>query len=102
MIYKLPEQINKEAFYYKNRNTFEIKTLKNKAQAKVFYITTTDISGQIPKEFDYYTKLIKKEIKNLDIKHHSYPNRSKGKTYTYEIFENENSSMVSQLYPVKR
>ncbi len=79
-----------------------IKTLKNKAQAKVFYITPTDISGQIPKEFDYYTKLIKKEIKNLDIKHHSYPNRSKGKTYTYEIFENENSSMVSQLYPVKR
>lgn len=79
-----------------------VKALKDKTKAKVFYITPTDSLGQIPKEFDFYTKLIKKEINNLDIEHLRYPNRSKGKTYTFEILENGNGNIIPHLYAVKR
>ena len=78
-----------------------VEKLEKSQNTQVCCITPVDSLGNRPKLFDDYLGIIKEKMPNIDIKYFDYPNRSRGKTYQFEIMETD-GNITTKLYPVAR
>lgn len=92
--------------FYKNKLATNLKiTIQNiprETSPHVVFISPITTKGMRESAFDEYEKIIRDRFPNCTFKYYDYPNRTKGRSYTYTSQISDNLKIQDELSLVKR